>query len=210
MTQLVAPMDCRNFRKHHLSYLDDTLSGDQMAAAQRHILACDRCAAHDTMVRRSLMVARSMPSIEPSTGFQERLQARLAECRQERVAQESAPDARAGSDRRAADRRRDIELMPFPGYQSGWRSPRMMVAIAASAVIGVLVWRGALPEEAPLIAMEPVIATEPVRPEIRYVSPALLQAMATGSPIWPAAVLIDEMPSPFVNVDYSMMLDGRP
>ena len=38
---------------------------------------------------------------------------------------------------------------------------------------------------------------------------ALLQAMATGSSVWPAAVLIDEMPSQFVNVDYSMMLDGR-
>lgn len=202
-------MDCRSFRKHHLSYLDDTLSGDQMGAAQRHILACDPCAAHDTMVRRSLMVARSMPTIEPSVAFQTRLQARLAECRQER-ADGHTVDGREGVDRRAAERRRNIELMPFPGYQSaGWRSPRTIVAIAASAMIGVLVWRVTLPVEAPLVAMEPVIASEPARPEIRYVSPALLQAMATGSSVWPAAVLLDEMPTQFVNVDYSMMLDGR-
>ena len=57
--------------------------------------------------------------------------------------------------------------------------------------------------------MEPVIATEPVRPEIRYVSPALLQAMSTGSPTWPAALFIDEMPSQFVNAGFSMILDGR-
>ena len=202
MTQLMAPMDCRNFRKHHLSYLDDTLSGDQMAAAQRHILACDACAAHDTMVRRSLIVARNMPSIEPSTAFQERLQARLAECRLERVTQ-------SGANEGVFNRRDGLEFIPFPGHQTGWRSPRTLVAIAASAVIGVLVWRGAMPAHAPLMAMDPVIATEPARPEIRSVSPALLQAMATGSSVWPAAMLIDDMPAQFVNVGYTMMLDSR-
>ena len=204
MTRLMAPIDCRGFRKHHLAYLDDTLSGDQMAAAQCHILSCDVCAAHDTMVRRSLMVARSMPSIEPSMAFQERLQARLAECRQERMAERDAVGRPDGG--RATPRHREIDILGFP---SGWRSPRVLVAIAASAVFGALVWRGAMPAEAPLIAMEPVIASEPVRPEIRYVSPALLQAMSTGSPVWPAALLIDEMPSQFVNAGFSMILDGR-
>jgi len=204
MTPLMGSMDCRTFRKQHLSYLDDTLSGEKMAAAQCHILACDACAAHDTMVRRSLMVARSMPPIEPSIAFQERLQARLAECRQERQAALSE-----GGGLRVVDQHREAELMSLPGYQSGWRSPRVLLALAASAMFGALVWRGVMPAEAPLIAMQPVIASEPARPEIRYVSPALLQAMSTGSPVWPAAMLIDEMPSPFVNVEYSMMLDGR-
>jgi len=76
-------MDCNYFRKHHLAYLDDTLPGDLMAAAQRHVLVCNGCAAHDTLVRRSLMVARSLPTLEPSAAFQERLRARLAECRSE-------------------------------------------------------------------------------------------------------------------------------
>ena len=89
------------------------------------------------------------------------------------------------------------------------RYRRTLVAIAASAVIGVLVWRGAMPAHTPLMAMDPVIATEPARPEIRYVSPALLQAMATGSSVWPAAMLIDDMPAQFVNVGYTMMLDSR-
>jgi hypothetical protein len=202
MTQLMAPIDCRGFRKLHLAYLDDTLSGDQMTAAQRHILACDSCAAHDTMVRRSLMVARSMPTIEPSAAFQQRLQARLAECRQERL---SGYDENRGKSGPMLDAM--LMSQHAPGF--GWRSPRALVVIAASAVIGVMVWRGTQPAAAPLIAMEPVIASEPARPEIRFVSPALLQAMATGSSVWPAAVLIDDMPSQFVNVDYSMMLDGR-
>ena len=55
-------MDCRTFRKHHLAYLDDTLPGDVMARAQCHVLNCDACAAHDTMVRRSLMMVRSLPT----------------------------------------------------------------------------------------------------------------------------------------------------
>lgn len=201
MTLLMAPIDCRSFRKHHLSYLDDTLSGDQMAAAQRHILACDVCAAHDTMVRRSLMLARSMPTIEPSRAFRQRLQARLAECRQERDVErvDASGDARSGVG--SMEWRREGD--------AAWRSPRLLVAIAASAVFGALVWRGGTPAQAPLIAMEPVIASQPARPEIRYVSPALLQAMSTGSPVWPAALLIDEMPSQLRNADYSIMLDGR-
>lgn len=193
----MALMDCRSFRKHHLAYLDDTLAGDLMAAAQRHILACDACAAHDTIVRRSLMVVKNMPTIEPSAAFQERLQARLAECREER--------ARRMVPRTPTD---DVAL-PVAGRPL-WRRPRAVVAIAAGAVIGTLVWRGVTTSgAAPLVAMEPVIASQPARPEVRYVSPALLQAMATGNPVWPATVIIEEAPTGFVNVDYSMTLENR-
>ncbi len=199
MPQSMAPMDCRSFRKHHLAYLDDTLAGDLMSAAQRHILACDGCAGHDSMVRRSLMVAKNLPSIEPSAAFQQRLQARLAECRAERQAQHDA----------TSDSGRDTVHLPMAGTRAGWRGPRTLAAIAAGAVIGTLVWRGVASTSAPLVAMEPVIASQPARPEVRYVSPALLQAMATGNPVWPATVIIDEAPTGFVNVDYSMTLEHR-
>ncbi len=213
MTQLKAPMDCRTFRKHHLAYLDDTLSGDQMAAAQRHILACDRCAAHDTMVRRSLMLARSMPTIAPSAAFQERLQARLAQCREER---QTELDADYGD---------DALFAPALGTSARtlWRSPRTLAAIAAGAVIGTMVWRGMSAPSAPLVSLQPVRISKPAPANAQYVSPALLQAMATGNPVWPATVIIDEAPTGFVNtgitngmtnagfanVDYSMSLDGR-
>lgn len=209
MTQLMASMDCRSFRKLHLSYLDDTLSGDQMAAAQRHILACDACAAHDTLVRRSLMLARNMPTIEPSAAFQERLQARLAQCRQERA---SDPKATYGDDARFDDA---LFAPPMQGAPRAlWRSPRTFAAIAAGAVIGTMVWRGVSSPAAPMVSMQPVIANQPAPANVQYVSPALLQAMATGNPVWPATVIIDEAPTGFVNtgfvnVDYSMSLDGR-
>ena len=136
MTQLMAPMDCRNFRKHHLSYLDDTLSGDQMAAAQRHILACDACASHDTMVRRSLIVARNMPSIEPSTAFQERLQARLAECRLERVTRSGANDG-------VFNRRNGLEFIYIPPKQillgwTEWFAPTSVAAVGSNARLRIL------------------------------------------------------------------------
>lgn len=211
MPQLMSPMDCRAFRKHHLAYLDDTLSGDQMAAAQRHILACDPCAAHDTMVRRSLMLAKSMPTIEPSSAFQERLNARLAQCRTERLALQEDPTRRQAS--AARGRFDDDMLMPMGGARLLWRSPRALVALAAGAVIGTMVWRGLTPPSAPLVAMQPEIATQPVvqpvAPQVQYVSPALLRAMATGNPVWPATVIIDETPNQFVSVNYSMSLDGR-
>lgn len=201
--QLMAPFDCRTFRKHHLAYLDDTLAGDQMAAAQRHILACDPCAAHDTMVRRSLMVARSMPTIEPSAAFQERLQAKLAQCREERLTQQTMQQDYD------IEMELDGPLSVHAASRSFWRSPKTLAALAASAVIGTMVWRGLTPAEAPLVSMQPVIASQPASVDVPQISPLLLQAMATGNPVWPATVLMDEVPSQFVNVDYSMTLDGR-
>lgn len=201
MPQSMGLMDCRSFRKHHFAYLDDTLSGDDMAAAQRHILACDGCAAHDTLVRRSLMMAKSMPMIEPSAAFQQKLKARLAECREERAALQAGgmpmPHAVPATAR-------------FSEPRAGWFTPRTLAAIAASAVVGTLVWRGTAGQTVPVVAMEPVIASAPARPEVRYVSPALLQAMATGNPVWPATVVIEEASaSGLVNVGYSMTQDDR-
>lgn len=167
-------MDCKSFRRHHLAYLDDTLSGDQTGAAQRHVLACDACAAHDTLVRRSLMMARSLPSIEPTSDFSERLRARLAACRDEPVIEPT---------------------------RSAFRPSRTFVAMAACTALGAFAWTGFAPGEAAVIAMQPVIASEPARASGNpYITPALMQAMATGNPVWPAAVLIEDVPTHFVTV----------
>lgn len=72
-------MDCSDFRQHHLAYVDDTLPGDVLVAAERHRVECAACSAHDTLVRRSLLLARNLPSIEPSPDFTARLEARLRE-----------------------------------------------------------------------------------------------------------------------------------
>lgn len=179
-------MDCKHFRKHHLAYLDDTLAGDLMAQAQRHILVCDRCAAHDTLVRRSLMVARSMPEIEPSAEFQRRLRARLAECREECAAHRVEYTAAA------------------PGTGARARPVRTVMMVAAGAMLGAMAWQVFSEQTVPELTMQPVVASRPapVSPA-PYITPALVQAMSTGNPVWPAAMLMEEAPVGFVNAQYS-------
>ena len=72
-------MDCRTFRRLHTAYIDSELTAPDMAAVLSHILACDACATRDVVLRRGLMVARSLPRIRPSRSFGTRLRHRLAE-----------------------------------------------------------------------------------------------------------------------------------
>lgn len=100
-------MDCSAFRHHHLAYLDDTLPGELVIAAERHRAACVACAAHDTLVRRALMLARNCPTIEPSAGFETRLQARLQAAMRERC------------DGLRRDVASDDDMVPRDGWSDG-------------------------------------------------------------------------------------------
>src|SRR3954465_8947474 len=71
-------MNCREFRRKHDAYVDDTLSGVDIEGMDRHLRLCPQCAALDTRIRPSLLLAHNLPSIQPSTAFTERLQLRLA------------------------------------------------------------------------------------------------------------------------------------
>src|SRR5688500_17952718 len=72
-------MDCREFHKTHSAFIDDTLSGIELVGVQRHIAECEECAKHDAIVRRSLLLFRNLPRIEPSPDFSERLNIRIRE-----------------------------------------------------------------------------------------------------------------------------------
>lgn len=200
----IAPMDCKHFRKNHLAYLDDTLPGELMAEAQRHLLVCDGCAAHDTLVRRSLMVVRSMRVIEPSAAFQSRLRARLAACREECAAERRAGLTAAGA-------------AAFPGMASSVMArvrptlrpalppTRTVMMVAAGAMLGVMAWQAMSEEPVPALAMQPVMETRPApMSPTPYITPALVQAMSTGNPVWPAAMLMEQAPVGFVNAQYSL------
>jgi hypothetical protein len=76
-------MRCSEFRDLHCAFIDDTLAGVELVRMQRHIAECSECAARDARVRRSLMVARSLPPIEPSPDFAARLDRRLRSCAME-------------------------------------------------------------------------------------------------------------------------------
>lgn len=187
-------MDCKHFRKNHLAYLDDTLPGEVMAAAQRHVMQCDGCAAHDTLVRRSLMVARSMPTLEPSADFQQKLRARIAQCREER------------NDMREAyrlDHPLQHEAAPL---RAAGRSSRTVVAVAASAVLGLLAYQAVQLATATPRSMQPVIAASPtpVTPS-PYLTPQMVQAMSTGNPMWPATMLVDDAPMQAMSAGFSLV-----
>lgn len=192
-------MDCREFRKQHFAYLDDTLPGDEMSAAQRHVMACDNCAAHDTMVRRSLMLVRNMSVIQPSADFRERMQARLSE-------------ARAETQR---ERFRQAELHANPATRSMVRQPVVLSAVAAGMLImGTMVWRQVTPREENVVAAQPTPAPAP-KPAVDttltpiYLSPEMVQAMATGNPMWPAAIMVDDAPAQLVNSELTPVKSVR-
>ena len=70
-------MDCREFLENHALYIDLRCSAIEERAFQQHATECPRCAKHDMTVRRSLLLVKSLPTIEPSPDFRARLDARL-------------------------------------------------------------------------------------------------------------------------------------
>ena len=89
-------MNCREFRRKHDAYIDDTLSGVDIEGMNRHLRLCQQCAALDTRIRRSLLIARNLPTIQPSAAFSERLQMRLAQERAFMATRERDSDAMLG------------------------------------------------------------------------------------------------------------------
>lgn len=70
-------MDCKEFLERHAPYVDLMCSAFEENEMREHVRRCASCARHDTLVRRSLMLVRSLPVIEPSADFGKRLEARL-------------------------------------------------------------------------------------------------------------------------------------
>lgn len=58
--------------------MDGCLSDEAQHAGRAHLDECPVCARHDVLIRRSLMALQSLPMIEPSAGFRDRLYERLA------------------------------------------------------------------------------------------------------------------------------------
>jgi hypothetical protein len=66
-------MNCRQFKSNHVGFVDDLLPAADMSEMRRHLTACDDCAKLDIRIRRSLLVVRNLPQIEPSADFFEQL-----------------------------------------------------------------------------------------------------------------------------------------
>jgi anti-sigma factor RsiW len=168
-------MDCREFCEQHVAYVDDTLAGIQLVRMQRHIAECESCAKHDAKIRRALLVFRNLPSIEPSSGFSQRLEARLRECQSDHVLATTQRNLRYGA----------------------------VAATLASAVmlgyIGTTLYHRT---EAPRdLIMPPVVASipEPELAPITTSTPAIVTSVSAGLSIWPAALFAEQAPVSFAH-----------
>jgi anti-sigma factor RsiW len=161
-------MHCSEFRDNHCAFVDDTLAGVELVRMQRHILDCPACAKQDAKIRRSLMVIRSMPQIEPSSDFGSRLEMRLRECRGE-------PESVACANFKMVATVGAVASMVMLGY------------VAASF------HRTGTPRD---LVLPPVVAiAEPPQQQPTIVSsspPAIIASVAAGMPLWPAAMFAEQ------------------
>ncbi|HST07050.1 MAG TPA: zf-HC2 domain-containing protein [Gemmatimonadaceae bacterium] len=168
-------MDCREFCEQHVAYVDDTLAGIQLVRMQRHIAECESCAKHDAKIRRALLLFRNLPSIEPSSDFSQRLEARIRECQSEHILATTQRNLRYGA----------------------------VAATLASAImlgyIGTTLYHRT---EAPRdLIMPPVVASipEPELAPITTSTPAIVTSVSAGLSIWPAALFAEQAPVRFAH-----------
>lgn len=170
-------MDCRTFHKLHVAYVDDTLSAVDTAGMHAHVARCAPCARHDTMVRRSLLLVRNLPTIEPSLDFNSRLNAKLRE-----IGPASALNQR-----------------PEPFRRFHW----LTAAVATIATIGTLSI-ASLEFMAPLpqLALAPVVATRPKPQPPPVANSAIVTSASIGMPVWPTVMTVDQAPMHFVRAEF--------
>lgn len=177
LTVRLHPMRCSEFRDLHCAFIDDTLAGVELVRMQRHIAECAECAARDARVRRSLMVVRSLPPIEPSPDFAARLDRRLRSC--------AAEEQQTGASFRTVA---SVGLV---------MSAAMLFYLAESLHVATH------PAHARDIVLPPVIAmaTPPAPPtpaaafgpdSASNSARVIVASVGAGVPIWPVAALVEQ------------------
>jgi anti-sigma factor RsiW len=176
-------MDCRTFRDNHLAFLDDALDDAELVAMQRHLAECEVCAQHDTAVRRSLLVFRNLPHIEPSADFRARLDARLDAVRRSMSVGQSTPMPRG------------------PGLGTFFASAAGVIA-AGYLLTAAFDWNAA-PQD---LALAPVVATRPAEPPTPapIASPAIVTSVSSGMALWPAALMAEQAPVHFAASQFQL------
>ena len=166
-------MDCRKFRDNHAVFVDLACSALEENELREHVRQCPSCARHDALVRRSLMLVRSLPTIEPSPDFQARLEARL----------------------------RAVSMEPVVKPRAWRPSYRSFAAIAAGVVFVTYFAADLLRRGEPTeVRFAPVVATAPEQePELSPIATsALVATVPTGMSVWPAIMAASQAPIHFV------------
>ena len=179
-------MDCREFRNKHVAFVDDLLSAVEMDAMRRHATACSRCARLDTAIRRSLLLIRNLPLIEPSADFQRRLNARIAEL---------GPVARVGF---VAPHRAMPAIAAFVALAAG------MAAVAYMTVRTATYFSPTPVPGAPTVAstLRVPLPAQPA-PIVPVPNAAFVASVPTGIPVWPAMLMLGDAPLRFANAEFS-------
>ena len=165
-------IDCREFRKKHTLFIDARCSATDERAMRDHLATCDACSRQDMLIRRSQLLVRNLPRIEPSSGFHARLQERIR----------AAPIA---NDSRWPFR---FSLSTFSAIAAG---------IAFVTVTATYTLRDSQPHE---IRLEPVVASLPEVESAPspVATPALVATVPTGMPVWPGIIVATQAPMHFV------------
>lgn len=170
-------MNCREFRRKHAAYVDDSLSGVDFDGMAHHRQLCARCAQLDTRVRRALLVARNLPTIQPSAAFSDRLQARL---RAERASVAQA---------RLMDRAAMME--PHRPLTTGTYSIIAGGLLAAAGLAGAASYARTRDDA---IRLAPVVASRPESEPSPLTTPTIVASMSAGMPLWPAVFVAQQAP----------------
>lgn len=133
---------------------------------REHMQRCPACARHDTRIRRSLLLVRNLPTVEPSPEFRVKLEARL---RAERLAGEAV-----------APRRRRATGAVVTALAAG---------IAFVAYVATDLMRQ---PRVPEVRMAPVVASLPQNESFVAVAPAMVATVPTGMSVWPAIMLASQ------------------
>jgi hypothetical protein len=173
-------MDCREFRNKHVAFVDDLLPAVEMDALQRHLTLCTRCARQDTSVRRSLMMVRSLPPIEPSPEFMARLTERL---------QQIDPAQR---DAVISYRLNLSSVGAFAALAAG------IVAVAYMAVETSNYY--APPVGTPTASTVASLSNDSTAASMA--DAAFVASVPTGIPVWPAVLMVGQAPMRFADMDF--------
>jgi anti-sigma factor RsiW len=173
-------MDCRQFRNKHVAYVDDVLPAIDMEAMRRHLTRCPKCSRQDTSIRRSLMLVRNLPTIEPSSDFMNRLSARLAEIGPPSYAELASPRA---------------SLASFRGFVV------LAAGIGAIAVISIEASRYFV-TSITRHEVVPIAAATIDSTPTSSANAAIVASVSTGIPVWPAVLMVGEAPLRFANMEF--------
>ena len=180
-------MDCRDFRNKHVAFVDDLLPAFEMERMHRHLEVCARCSRQDTAVRRSLLLVRNLPPIEPSPDFMRRLNARL---------EALGPDAR-------------VDVVSRSYFPSVGAFTALAAGIAAVAYLAIETtnYFAAVPQVTTAAVASASVAPSPAMPLLEPVSASMANAafvasVPTGMPVWPAVLMVGQAPLRFANLDF--------